>query len=51
MFKVYRGLSTKIVNEQISYELRQMPQFQISWVHSFVSGTESLKFIGPKIWY
>ena len=27
MFKVYRGLSTKIANKQISYELRQRPQF------------------------
>ena len=56
MFKVSRGLSPEIVNElfqfreQIPYELRQRPQFQIPWVHSVFSGTESLKFLGPKVW-
>ena len=55
-FKVSRGLSTKISNEvfqfreQIPYELRQKPQFQIPWIHSVFSGTESLKVLGPKIW-
>ena len=39
MFKVFRGLSPEIVNElfqfrqQIPYELRRRPQFQIPWVH------------------
>ena len=39
MFKVFRGLSPEIVNElfqfrqQIPYELRQRPQFQIPLVH------------------
>ena len=56
MFKVYRGLSPEIVKElfrfreQIPYELRQRPQFQIPWVHSVFSGTGSLKFLGTKIW-
>ena len=56
MFKVSRGLSPEVVNElfqfreQIPYELRQRPQFQIPWVHLVFSGTESLKFLGPKIW-
>ena len=56
MFKVSRGLSPEIVNElfqfreQIPYQLRQRPQFQIPLVHSVFSGTESLKFLGPKIW-
>ena len=55
MFKVSIGFSSEIVSasfqprEQISYELRQRPQFQISWIHSVFSGTESLKFLGPKI--
>ena len=45
MFKVSRGLSPEIVNElfqfreQISYELRKSPQFQIPWVSSVFSGT------------
>ena len=56
MIKVSRDLRTKTVNElfqfreQIRYELRQRPQFQIPWVHSVFSGTESLKFLGPKVW-
>ena len=56
MFKVSRGLSPEIVKklfqcrEQISYELRQGSQFQIPWVHSVFSGTENVKFLGPKIW-
>ena len=55
MLKVSRSLSPKIVNklfqftEQIPFELRQRPQFQILWVHSDFSGTKSLKFLGPKI--
>ena len=54
--KVSGGLSPEIVNElfqfkeQIPYHLIQRPQCQISWVHSVFSGTESLKFLGPKIW-
>ena len=56
MFKVSGGLSPEIVNEsfqfreQIPYELRQRFQFQTPWVHSVFSGTESLKFLGPKVW-
>ena len=56
MFKVSRGLSPEIVNElfqfrkQIPYELRQRSQFQIPWVYSVFSGTESLKFLRPKVW-
>ena len=56
MFKVSRGLSPELFNklsqfrEQIPYELRQRPQFHTPWVHSVFSGTESLKFLGPKIW-
>ena len=56
MFKVSRGLSSKIVNklfqfrEKIPYELREGPQFQIPWVHRVFSGTESLNFLRPKIW-
>ena len=55
MFNVSRAFSSGIVNELfqfrelISYELRQGPQFQIPWVHSVFSGTESFKFLGPKI--
>ena len=56
IFKVSRGLSPEVVNklfqfrEQIPYELRQRCQFQILWVHSVFSGTESLKSLGQKVW-
>ena len=56
MLKVSRGLNSELVNdlfkfrEQIPYELRQRPQFQIPLVHSVFSGTESLKFPPSKIW-
>ena len=56
LFKVSWGLSPEIVNElfqfreQIPYELRQRSQFQIPWVYSVFSGTEALKFLGPKVW-
>ena len=56
MFKFSRGLSPEIVNElfqlrePIPYELRQRSQFQIPFFHSVFSRTESLKFLGPKIW-
>ena len=56
MFKVSRSLSPEIVHEffqfreQISYKLRQRSQFQIPFVHSVFSGTNSLKFLGQKIW-
>ena len=56
MFKVSRCLSPEIFDElfqfreQIPYELRERPQFQIPWVHSVFSGTENLKFLGPKRW-
>ena len=48
MFKFSRGLSQ--LRKQIPYKLRQRSQFQIPWVHSVFSGTESLKFLGPKVW-
>ena len=37
-------------SESKPYELRQRSQFQISWVHPVFSGTENLKFLGPKVW-
>ena len=56
MFQVSRCLNPEIakelfqLREQMPYELRQRPQFQIPWVHSVFSGTECLKFLGPDIW-
>ena len=56
MFKGSRVLSPELVNEffqfrnQISYKLRQRPHFRIPWAHLVFSGTEILKFPGPKVW-
>ena len=56
MLKVFRGLHPKIINkifqfrEEITYKLSQRSQFHILSVHSVFSGTESFKFLGPKIW-
>ena len=56
MFDFSRGLNPEIVNElfqfrePISYELRRRSQSQIPFVHLIVNGTESLKFLAPKIW-
>ena len=56
MIDFSRGLSPEIVNElfqfrePISYELKRRSQFQIPFVHLVFSGTESLKFLAPKIW-
>ena len=54
MFDFSRGLSPEIANEfiqePIPYELRRRSQFQMPFVHLVFSGTESLKFLGPKIW-
>ena len=56
IFDFLRGLSPEIVyelfqfRESILYELRKRSQFQIPLVHLVFSGTESLKFLGSKIW-
>ena len=56
MFYFSRGLSPEIVidlfqfREPNPYELRRRSHFQIVFVHLVSSGTESLKFLGSKIW-
>ena len=56
MFDLTRGLSPEVVNElsqfrePIPYTLRPRSQFQIPFVHLVFRVTESLKFLGPKIW-
>ena len=37
-------------SDQIPYELRQRSQFQILLARLVFSGTESPKYLGPKIW-
>ena len=56
MFKVSKGLCPEIVKGlfqfryDIPYNLRQRSQFHIPPVRTVFSGTESIKFLGPKIW-
>ena len=56
MFKVLNGENPQIVNEifrirdETSYELRQRSCFHIPSVNTVFSGTESIRFLGPKIW-
>ena len=55
MFKIHRGLSPDILREifvpKISlYNLRRNKTFERRQVHSVYHGTESLSFLGPKIW-
>ena len=56
MFKVSKGLCPEIVKglfqfrNEIPYNLRQRSQFHIPPVRTVFNGTESIKFLGPKIW-
>ena len=56
MFKVSKGLCPEIVKglfqfrNDIPYNLRQRSQFHIPPVRTVFSGTESIKYLGPKIW-
>ena len=55
MFKIYNGLSPDILSEVFIpktslYNLRRNDTFKRRQVHSVYHGTESLSFLGPKIW-
>ena len=55
MFKVYRNISPPIVRQLFQlrnndYNLRQFSQFDLPNVKSVFCGTESISFLGPKIW-
>ena len=56
MFKEAKGFCPEIVKglfqfkTEIPYNLRQRSQFHILHVRTVLSGTESIKFLGPKIW-
>ena len=56
IFKIHRCLSPEILRETFvpetsSYNLRRNHTFEKRNVHSLYHGTESLSFLGPKIWY
>ena len=55
IFKIHRGLSPEILRETFmsktgSYNLRKNNSFEKRKVHSVYHGTESLSFLGPKMW-
>ena len=55
MFEVFKGISPQIVKEGFQfrgaepYQSVKQIDFQIPFVYSIFSGTESIKFLGPKI--
>ena len=56
MFKTYTGIATQIMNEVfprnygLNYDLRRHPEFASRAINSVHYGSESLSFLGPKIW-
>ena len=55
IFKIHRGLSLEILRETFvpktsSYNLRRNDTFEKRKVHSVYHGTESLSFLGSKLW-
>ena len=56
MFKSYNGLSPPLMNnifklrEKNPYNLRHVSDFSIPMINSVYHGTESILFLGPKIW-
>ena len=39
-----------LLRDVVPYQLRKQTNFKISSVHSVVNGTESIKFLRPKLW-
>ena len=56
MFRFYNGLSRPLMNNifklqaENSYNLRQVSEFSRPMVKSVHPGTESISYLGPKIW-
>ena len=56
MFKFYNGLSPPLMNnisklrEENPYNLRHVSEFSRPMINSVYHGTESISFLGPKIW-
>ena len=48
VLKIVKGLFQ--FRNEIPYNLRQRSQFHIPPVRTVFNGTESIKFLGPKIW-
>ena len=56
MFKAYTGIAPQIMNEAfprnytLNYNLRRHPEFTSRAINTVNYGSESLSFLGPKIW-
>ena len=56
MFKKYTGVAHQIINEvflrnyALNYNLRRHPEFASRAINAVHYGSESLSFLGPKIW-
>ena len=56
MYKIKNDLSTEILpniftqSTQNHYSLRNASDFQIRFVRTVYQGTESISYLGPKIW-
>ena len=56
MFRFYNGLSPPLMNNKLKlrtenpYNLRHVSEFSKPMVKSVYHGTESISFLGPKIW-
>ena len=55
MFKIKKYMAPEFLNEifqkrALPYNLRRNSNFSSRQVHSVYHGTESLSFLGPKIW-
>ena len=56
MFKTYTGMASQIMHEAfprnyaLNYHLRRRPGFSSRAINTVHYGSESLHFLGPKIW-
>jgi len=55
MYKVAKGIAPKILSDlfkvkENNYSLRNQSYFLIPNVRTVLNGTESISFLGPKIW-
>ena len=56
MFRFYNGLSSTLMNNifklktENSYNLRQVSEFSRPMIKNVYHGTESISYLGPKVW-
>ena len=56
MYKVSKGLAPDIftnifkIRDNVSYDLRHLSDFEVPRVSSLYNGTETMSYLGPKVW-